>query len=156
MREENQLITKYVPKLLFDKNEPFLPKAIFYNIYHKGTDIKSKTSKYEFKFGKDSNIVIEYAIYYTYDIQHLYDLEHVFVYLNENENVEKVVSSFHGKFYKSTILEINNFYSENRILLYVQPGKHALMPNFKLFQLFDSFYEACNIESGNSGFLINA
>lgn len=155
MDDELNFVAKYVPKLFFNDNEPFLPKAISYYVYKKGADEKSKSSNYKLRFDEKSIIAIEFAIYYTYDIQHLYDLEHVFVYLNDSYEVEKVISSFHGKFYNSLINNDNIFYTKERVKLFVQPGKHALMPTPYLFNLFEAFNSSCNTESGVDGFLIN-
>ncbi len=157
MKCEIDVVKKYVPKLLFCKNEPFLPKAIFYKIYKNegiGKFLKSYSSNYEIKFQQDNQFAIEYAIYYSYDIQHLYDLEHVFVYVNKDASIDKVISSFHGKFFNSKIKNIDTKIDSNSISLYVQPGKHALMPNPILFELFEGYESCCDLRAGIDGFLI--
>ena len=157
MKNEIDVVKKYVPKLLFCKNEPFLPKAIFYKIYENDKEYKvhkSFSSKYQLLFEKDNQFAIEYAIYYSYDIQHLYDLEHVFVYVNEDFSIGKVISSFHGKFFNSKLNNIDTEIDSKIIKLYVQPGKHALMPNPILFELFDGYENCCNLRAGVDGFLI--
>ncbi len=151
---EKELAKKYVPRLFFNRNEPFLPKKIFYKVYSNAINIVSNTSKYKFIFPPNSKYVIEYAIYYTYDIQHLYDLEHVFVYVDENEKINKVVSSFHGKFYNSLIPNNNVLEDPQHPKLFVQPGKHALMPKVELFNLFEQFDTCCKEDCGIAGFLI--
>jgi hypothetical protein len=152
MRDIYRLAKEHLPHLLFNENEPFFPKYIFYSVFNKGEKNISGNSKYRINFKDTRETVIEYAIYYTYDIQHLYDLEHVYVYIDKEDNVVSVVSSFHGKFFNSIFEGYPLLLNDKKApTLYVQPGKHAMMPEVFLFQLFENYDESCNIESGIEG-----
>lgn len=101
----------------------------------------------------EAEYCIEYAYYYDYDIQHLYDLEHIWVYVDQQGAVCGYEHSFHGKFFHvaagSAKLELEN----GRPVFYVQPGKHALMPQAKDFEELVDYREACGETAGVDGML---
>ncbi len=151
MRDENiSCAAAYVPHLRYDKAEPFSLQGIGYTIYHETAKSPSCRRIIEVPEG---GTAIEYAFYYDFDIQHLYDLEHSFVYLDGDGRVTGVESSFHGKFLNSMIENVLEFEGSHPVL-YVQPGKHALLPAPEYFKLVIDRDSACNKGAGSDGFLI--
>lgn len=158
--KEMIIAKKYMPSFMKDTREPFDIKGIGYTFFY--NDGKSSSCNRFFRFeefegeGISVSFMIEYAIYLDYDIQHLYDLEHVFVYVAEDGSVCAVESSFHGKFFNSLLScgHPLSFIDGVRPVLYMQPGKHALMPDPKLFELFPHYKTSCNNLAGSDGLLI--
>ena len=117
--------------------------------------------------------VIEYAYYLDFDIQHLYDLEHIWVYLDENENLVGAEGSYHGRFLKATVPGFTSVFKKDeldeeyivydgssrrviypkgtRLIMYSQPGKHAMLANPKLMYLYPELFEACGRLAGTGG-----
>lgn len=153
--ETETLVRACVPHLRYDRAEPFALKGIGYTVYRDTPDHAAQPSPSCRRFIKapEGGIAIEYAFYYDFDIQHLYDLEHAFVYLNAEGAVTGVESSFHGKFLNSMIEGVLEF-EDRHPVLYVQPGKHALMPAPEYFRLVIDRNSACREEAGEAGFLI--
>lgn len=141
---------KYVPHFRYDKKEPFSIQGIGYTIYRKTGKSSSCSRTIRVRPGET---VLEYAVFYDFDIQHLYDLEHVFVYVNAEGEVTGVESSFHGKFLNSFIKGQLAF-EEKHPVLYVQPGKHAMMPAPHYFELALDKDAACMELAGIDGLLI--
>lgn len=83
----------------------------------------------------------------------LYDLEHAFVYLDREREIIGVEGSFHGKFLNSLIEGVTEFEGSHPVL-YVQPGKHAVLPAPTYFKLVIDRDTACNKDAGEAGFLI--
>ncbi|MCR5773246.1 MAG: hypothetical protein K6G87_18645 [Butyrivibrio sp.] len=160
LSKEYKLANKYMPLFMKDAKEPFDIKGIGYTVFYEDGQSSSCRRSFHFKdFEKEGinvGFMIEYAIYFDFDIQHLYDLEHVFVYVGEDDKVCAVEASFHGKFFNSMLPygEALKFYKETRPVLYMQPGKHALMPDPKLFYLFPHYETSCNELAGSDGLLI--
>lgn len=158
--KELLLVKKYMPSFMRDTKEPFDIKGIGYTIFYKNG--KSSSCNRHFCFedfegeGISVSFMIEYAIYFDYDIQHLYDLEHIFVYVAEDGSVCAVESSFHGKFFNSRIScgKLLSFIEGTRPVLYMQPGKHALMPDPQLFELFPHYKTSCSVLAGSDGLLV--
>lgn len=147
-----ELARAFVPHLRYDRAEPFPLKGIGYTLYEsRGKSPSCRRIIEVFPEGR----TIEYAFYYDFDIQHLYDLEHAFVYLDREGNVTGVESSFHGKFLNSLIEGVTEF-EEGHPVLYVQPGKHALLPAPEYFRLVIDRDTACNQNAGEAGFLISS
>ena len=96
---------------------------------------------------------IEYAYYYDYDIQHLYDLEHIWVYVDDAGNICGCEHSFHGKFFHVTTTSGELQLDDGRPVVYVQPGKHALMPQAKGFETLVDYRDACGVAAGADGIL---
>lgn len=146
------LARTFVPHLRYDRAEPFGLAGIGYTVYKDRKKSPSCRRVIEPVLG---GMVIEYAFYYDFDIQHLYDLEHAFVYLDGEGKVAGVESSFHGKFLNSLIEGVTEF-EEGHPVLYVQPGKHALLPAPEYFRLVIDRDTACNRNAGEAGFLISS
>lgn len=149
-KDDLALAAAYVPHLRYDKAEPLAMEGIGYTIFKETAKSPSCRRVIEVPEG---GTVIEYAYYYDFDIQHLYDLEHSFVYLDEEGKVTGVESSFHGFFMNSMIDGVLEFEGDHAVL-YVQPGKHALLPSPDYFELIINRNTACNKDAGNVGFLI--
>lgn len=150
---EIKIAQTYVPHFKADLEEPFEINAIGYEIFCEGGKSHSCNRTYKIDPNK-CKYMIEYAIYYDFDIQHLYDLEHVFVYIGLQDEIIQVEASFHGKFFNAMIedeLEIEN---QTHPVFYMQPGKHAMMPHPKYFQLLIGADEVCNEMAGSDGFLV--
>lgn len=150
MGSESELAAAYVPHLRYDGAEPFAPKGIGYTIYRDATQSPSCRRMVK---PPEGGAAIEYAFYYDFDIQHLYDLEHAFVYLDGEGSMTGVEASFHGKFLNSMIEGVLEFDGAHPVL-YVQPGKHALMPAPEYFRLVIDRDTACKEAAGIGGFLI--
>lgn len=149
---DRELAIKYAPHLYFDKNEPFSIDQIGYSIIRKSQRSPSFERDIWIEEGK-VDFVIEYQLYYDYDIQHMYDLEHFWVYVGQDGRVLDGEASAHGSFvncfrYKRAVEE------ETHIPIYVQPGKHALLPDGDLFKLFSDYETVCNRLAGVDGLLV--
>ncbi len=144
------LAASRVPRLFYDKAEPFALQGIGYTCYREAAQSPSCRRVIEVPAG---GMVIEYAFYFDFDIQHLYDLEHSFVYLDRERRITGVESSFHGWFFNSMIEDVLQI-QEGHPVLYVQPGKHALLPSPEYFRLLIDRNKACREEAGKDGFLI--
>lgn len=143
-------VEKYVPHLRYDKAEPYSLKAVGYTVFHQKAKSLSCRLVLDMEPGES---VIEYAFYYDFDIQHLYDLEHAFVRVDGSGRIVGVICSFHGKFLNALIPGETEFEGTHPVL-YVQPGKHAFMPNPHYFQLALDREKCCNVLAGSDGFLI--
>lgn len=150
---ERELAIKYAPHLYFDKNEPFTIDQIGYTVIVQSQrspsfnrDIPVDKSKVDF--------VIEYALYYDFDIQHMYDLEHFWVYVDYNGRVCDGEASAHGS-YMNCFRYAGRVEDETHIPVYVQPGKHALMPDGQMFKLFGDYDVVCGKRAGIAGLLVN-
>lgn len=151
-KEELLLAKKYAPVLLFDEKEPFCVKAVGCTVFYE--DGQSPSSPKRICLGKDNrDVCIEYAIYFDYDIQHLYDLEHIWVYLNEKREVTGCESSFHGMYLNAWGPGTDLLRGTEHVRLYSQPGKHAMMPEARLFHLYSDFEESCMDLAGRDGIL---
>lgn len=150
-----ELAKKYVPHLRYDRAEPFALQGIGYTLYPDSAGSAKSPSCRRIIEPPAGGMAIEYAFYYDFDIQHLYDLEHAFVYLDRAGDIVGVESSFHGKFLNSRIPGVTE-YQGSHAVLYVQPGKHALLPAPEYFQLVIDRDTACNRNAGEAGFLISS
>ncbi len=150
---DRELAIKYAPHLYFDKNEPFTIDQIGYDIIR--TSGRSRSFDRDIWIDTDKvAFVIEYQLYYDFDIQHMYDLEHFWVYVGHDGNVVDGEASAHGShmncFQYSKVLE-----EETHIPIYIQPGKHAVFPDGKLFLLFSDVDVVCHKYAGTGGLLVN-
>jgi hypothetical protein len=84
----------------------------------------------------------------------MYDLEHFWVYVDHNGRVFDGEASAHGSFMNCYHYE-EKVEDETHIPIYVQPGKHALLPDGKMFKLFSEYDIACNKLAGIAGLLVN-
>ncbi len=145
---DNELFYNFCPLLKEDEKEPFHIKAVGCRLFTESG--KSPTSNFTIELTENSTRAIEYAFYWDYDIQHLYDLEHAFVYLDKENRIVDLISSFHGRFYRQSGITFEGI----RPILYIQPGKHALMAHPEYFRLFPDHDKACNIKAGADGVAI--
>lgn len=150
--QERKLAIQHMPDLYFDKNEPFPLIWVGYTIFEESGKSPSARRQVLLENGTRA-ACIEYAFYYDYDIQHLYDLEHVWVYLDKEGQICGCESSFHGMFLNSMIPGVDLLRDTGKPHLYVQPGKHAFMPDPKLFALYRDFWESCGEKAGADGIL---
>ena len=148
--QEQELVQKHLPVLYMDRKEPFPLLYVGYSIFREA-GISASTGRRIDPARKKAMICIEYAYYYDYDIQHLYDLEHLWVYLDEQEKVCSCECSFHGMYLNAMLPGIDLLHGENKVHMYVQPGKHAFMPDPYLFHLFIDFFDSCGQLAGKDG-----
>ncbi len=142
---DNALFTRYMPVLMEDIHEPFEIKKVACTLFK--DRVKSPTSGFFTELASPAVTALEYAFYWDYDIQHLYDLEHAFVFIDKEGTVTDLISSFHGRFYRQSSVTFKG----NRPVLYIQPGKHALMAHPEYFRLFVDFEKSCNEKAGIDG-----
>lgn len=150
--KELQIAARYAPVFCEDEREPFSVGAVGYTVFRESG--KSPSSAWTIRLGKETAFAVEYAVYFDFDIQHLYDLEHVFVYVGRDGAVTGVEASFHGHFYRSDINGDLQFEQETHPILYLQPGKHGVMPDPKYFQLYRDLAAACRELAGIDGLLV--
>lgn len=180
---DDMLAERYVPRLRFDRAEPFDLKGVGYSVKRiskpakdadkeilklhtedsrnagsvgvvgAGTGVVQSVSCGLRIYIEPGETVIEYAFYYDFDIQHLYDLEHVFVRIDGEGRISGVLGSFHGKFLNN-LLEGETDFEGTHVILYVQPGKHAFMPAPHYFKLFPDRDKCCREYAGQDGLLI--
>ncbi|MCX7845564.1 MAG: hypothetical protein N2312_03025, partial [Dictyoglomaceae bacterium] len=150
--EDLDLVVKYAPIIKFDEKEPFFPVRIGYTIFK--ISGRSPSFPREIKLS-ESEIAIEYAIYWDWDIQHLYELEHIWVFV-KNGKITKVEASWHGDYNEMKGVKIRGTHP----ILYSQPGKHAFAPSPSWFQPFFfkylRFIAPCKDKAGNGGILIKS
>ena len=167
-------ILEYAPIIYMDKNEPIKIKKVGQEVYEpSGVKSKSFNRVFDFENFKGAVKVIEYAYYLDYDIQHLYDLEHIWIYIDEKENIVGAEGSYHGRFLNATLPEFTSFYRKDkedeefvikkdgaaeviypkgsRLIMYSQPGKHAMLANPKLMYLYSELFESCDRLAGIHG-----
>lgn len=149
---DKELAVKYAPHLYFDKNEPFPVIHIGYSIICQSG--RSPSFNRDIRFDPEKvAFAIEYQIYYDYDIQHMYDLEHFWVYVGHDGNVYDAEASQHGSYLNC--YRLNKAVEEDtHVPAYVQPGKHAMLPEGNLFKLFGNYQAVCNQLAGLDGLLI--
>lgn len=150
--QKKELAGRHIPVLYMDRLEPFELLYIGYTVFEQAGTSASAKRQVDPAF-HNAAVCVEYAFYYDYDIQHLYDLEHVWIYLDEEEKVCSCESSFHGMFLNAMLPGTDILRGENRVHLYVQPGKHAFMPDPALFHLFIDFWSSCAHKAGKDGIL---
>ncbi len=172
--EEREYVLRHAPIIYMDEKEPFSIKRVGYEVYEEdGAVSRSFNRKFDFLNYKGAVKVIEYAYYLDYDIQHLYDLEHIWVYLDEKDNLVGAEGSYHGRFLRATLPEFTSVYKKDemeeeylvhdgtmarviypdgsRLIMYSQPGKHAMLASPRLMHLYPELFEACTRLAGISG-----
>ncbi len=132
--EAQALAARYAPVLRFDANEPFLPLAAGYTIFH--ADGPSPSTKRQITLATpehpQATQVIEYAIWWDWDIGHLYELEHVWVYLDDHGRIVGCEASWHGGHHSMAQAGKLAMHDEH-VIVYSEPGKHAFAPNPEWF-----------------------
>ena len=164
----------YAPIIYMDKKEPIKIKKVGYEVYtENGAKSKSFNRNFDFENFKGAVKVIEYAYYLDYDIQHLYDLEHIWIYIDEYDNIVGAEGSYHGRFLNAIVPEFTSFNKRDtlgeelfvkrgncaevvypkgsRLIMYSQPGKHAMLCSPKLMYLYTELFESCGRLAGIHG-----
>jgi hypothetical protein len=147
---ERSLALRYLPRFLADENEPFPIVAVGFSVLYKSGP--SPTFNRELSLPAKARCVIEYAVYFDFDIQHLYDLEHVWVYVGANGELLNAESSAHGGIVNCLRLA-EPPEGGARLKLYLQPGKHAVLPRGELALLYPSHPDSCGRLAGKDGVL---
>ncbi len=144
----------YAPRIFMDKKEPFKIKKVGFTEYQvDGCKSDSFNRSFDMQNFAGAVKVLEYAYYLDYDIQHLYDLEHIWVYVNKAGDVVGAEGSYHGRFLNA----MNRTFGEasvqhgKKIVMYSQPGKHAMLSDPKLMYLYSELYESCDRLAGIHG-----
>jgi len=164
----------YAPIIFMDKKEPIKIKKVGYEIYtENGANSKSFNRNFDFENYKGTVKVIEYAYYLDYDIQHLYDLEHIWIYVDKAENIVGAEGSYHGRFLNAIVPDLTSIHKKNelneelivkrgksaeivypkgsRLIMYSQPGKHAMLCSPKVMYLYTELFESCGRLAGIHG-----
>jgi glycerophosphoryl diester phosphodiesterase len=125
------LAFRYAPRLRFDTNEPFLPLAAGYTIFHEDAPSPSYTKGRTVSLSPpeqgSSTTAIEYAIWWDWDIGHLYELEHVWVYVDAGGQVVRAEASWHGD-YHDMRTDRGLSIEDGHLVICSEPGKHAFAP----------------------------
>ncbi len=145
------LAQRYLPQFYADEAEPFPICRIGYTVLRQSGPSPSFARTIALPHG--ACMAIEYAIYFDYDIQHLYDLEHAWVYLNAGGDILDAEGSAHGAVFNMLRL-CEEPRDGTHIPLYLQPGKHALLPSGRLAMLFPNYLAVCAQEAGKDGLLV--
>lgn len=143
--EDFELALKYAPRFYADNNEPFMIKRIGYTVIREPAASPSFQRKLNIPDGAE--LVIEYAVYFDFDIQHMYDLEHVWVYLDSQGKVFNAESSAHGSYWNCYQM-YQRIEDDTHVVVYLQPGKHAMLPDGEIAKIFTNYIDCCNINSG--------
>ena len=151
--QEKAVAETYLPVFMTDRNEPFRIQAIGYTVFHGCRRSDSFPKRIIEMNACTETCVIEYAIWFDYDIQHLYELEHVWVYVDEKGTVSRVEGSFHGKYLNLMDLDTGKpiLNAEGRLIVWMQPGKHALLPDPRLVKIVPMWRECCMEFAGAEG-----
>lgn len=147
-----EAVRRYLPVLYFDKKEPFFPIAVGYTLFRE-RGISRSTGRTIDPARRNAALCMEYAYYYDYDIQHLYDLEHIWIYTDGQGAVCGCECSFHGMYLNAMLPGMDLTKGTDRVHMYVQPGKHAFLPDPRLFPLFLDYDLCCGSLAGKDGIL---
>lgn len=156
MKTQREIAEKYIPVFWMDEKEPFAIDALGYTVFTEDTQSGSFPKRFLSADWRHTKWLIEYAVWFDYDIQHLYELEHVWVYVGEDGKAWKVEGSFHGKFINQVKLDTGEVsLNEDGIPeVYLQPGKHAVVPDPRVIALIPGWQESCNVQAGTDGLLV--
>ncbi len=151
-----ELAVKYKPYIRFDQNEPFDIIAVAYTIFEKESQSKSFPKRRIVADWNEIDYVIEYAIWFDYDITHLYELEHLWIYVDREGKVKDAEGSFHGKVLRMVSTDTGQpvIEEENHLVVYSQPGKHAFLPEIRLFHLVTDLMKSCNEDAGTDAIAV--
>ena len=149
---ERELALRFLPHFCKDKQEPFPIAQIGCTVVTEPMYSESFRNLKLDPGAEGADFIIEYAIYFDYDIQHLYDLEHAWVAVKDGA-VTKCWCSFHGM--RLCASGVGDLYrlEDGLPLLYIQPGKHAILPDPRLFGLHTQANTCCGALCGG-GLLI--
>ncbi len=146
-----QMALKYLPCFFQNEKEPFPIRRIGYHIFLESGP--SPSFRRTVKFEETTAFVIEYAIFWDYDIQHLYDLEHVWIYVGQDGQILQAEGSAHGWFLNMDRLGGRPL-EQTHMPIYLQPGKHAMMPYGDFSRIYPDYLIACDGEAGKMGMLV--
>lgn len=151
--DEKNLIKKYMPILMVDKREPFEIKALGCTIFREDLRSDSFPKRFIHADWEETDFVIEYAIWFDYDIQHLYELEHVWVYVAKDGSISHLEGSFHGKYLNCLEIDTGKvpMHASGHPMCFLQPGKHAVLPDARLVKLVPEWKESCMEGAGANG-----
>jgi putative hydrolase of the HAD superfamily len=182
-RDDLALATRHAPILHFDREEPFLPSFAGYTIFRRDADsasfprrvtLRPRFPRIDERDAREiaglfpdgrlpevpditAAVVIEYAIWWDWDIQHLYELEHAWSYVGADGELLYAEASWHGGYFPM-LWDGATPQRDGHPLLYSQPGKHAFVPDPRLFTANDSVradtHRACSPGAGNGGLLL--
>lgn len=145
-------VLRVSPILYMDRLEPFKPIRIGVTVLEAPAPSPSSDRFIHFDTSR-IRTVIEYAIYWDYDIQHIYDLEHVWIYVDHEGEIASCEASFHGRYFIGLLPDRSNLLANQRVKLFVQPGKHAMIPIQDFFRLLPNVESCCQSEAGIDGVL---
>ncbi len=145
---DRELALRYRPLPLFDRSEPFALVHLGYSVIRRSQP--SKTFRRDIWLEAPAVLAIEYQLYYDFDIQHLYDLEHFWIWLAADGTVLDAEASEHGS-RKNCFRLAGPAVDGTHLPVYVQPGKHAMMPRGELFGLYGNCDTVCNRLAGLDG-----
>jgi len=133
--DDRALAARVAPRLMFDAHEPFQPSVAGYTVFRASGS--SPSFPREIRLGSDHparpRLAIEYAIWWDWDISHLYELEHAWVYLDDAGQVVEAEASWHGGYHAMRTGGAIPF-TEGRVRLLSEPGKHAMAPDESWFE----------------------
>lgn len=141
------LALRYLPRFLMDRIDPFPLLHVGCTVFEAPAPSRSFPGLILDPAAENADFLVEYALYFDYDIQHLYDLEHAWVAVKD-EQVVGCWGSFHGmRLCASGVQDL--YRMEGGVpLLYLQPGKHAVMPDPRLFGLHTQAQTCCREKCG--------
>ena len=156
---ELALAVRYAPRILFDRNEPFLPLCVGYTIF--------RADGYSHSFPRcigftpvgrlPAVMAIEYAIWWDWDIQHLYELEHIWTYINTSGDVVHAEGSWHGNFGSLGNSDTGRppLHDDTHPIALSQPGKHAFAAKQDVFFIMeDHIRSQCRAGVDSDGLLV--
>lgn len=139
---DRNLALKYMPHFLRDSLDPFPVLHIGCTVAEAPMDSPSFSRLRLDPAAEGADRIIEYALYFDYDIQHLYDLEHAWVAVKDNR-VIGCWCSFHGmRLCASGVADLYRL-EDGVPVLYIQPGKHSILPDPRLFGLHTQAQTCC-------------
>lgn len=150
-KENLTLALRYLPRFYEDRNESIPLKNLGCTVF---TEPGESRSFPRLTLDPGKGVIVEYALYFDYDIQHLYDLEHVWVAADQDGNVTDCWSSFHGMRIRASGVKWFRLDGTHPVL-YIQPGKHAVLPDPELFGLHSQAKICCR-ETAGGGLLVPA
>ncbi len=145
-------VRRVAPILYMDRLEPFKPVRVGVTVFE-ATAPSPSFDRIVHVDPERIRFVVEYAIYWDYDIQHLYELEHVWIYVGRDGRIEGCEGSFHGRYLVGLLRDRSNVTDDGRVILYSQPGKHAMSPLEEVFRLLPNVESCCMEEAGKDGLL---
>lgn len=150
---EKELLLQYAPIFMADRAETIPILRLGCTVFEQAGMSPSFRDLCLDPDSLDAKYILEYAVYFDYDIQHLYDLEHAWVAVGKDGSLLDCWSTFHGMRVHSGALPTLYSKQGTHPVLYVQPGKHALMAHPELFLLHNQFFTCCR-ETAGGGLLI--